>query len=223
LLISNLTNAGFASVQAYAGFATRLPNPTYIELGDVVNVSSSDNEDSLEFHSLESGREISSQPSVDDTWELSPSSSASSDWFKDWPEANDMAANIYVALTAEPLSSTLHVDLEAIHARVHRWLIPRQAARGLRIMVLAGGNFTPGPPRIRDLMTERRCRRSTYGEPPRKRSKRLKKTAAEGSVVTPSLPGSSLSAVDFDKSEWEIMYALFVESGLVASSERTDS
>jgi hypothetical protein len=62
-----------------------------------------------------------------------------------------------------------------------------------------------------------------YGEPPRKRSKRLKKTAARGCAVTPSLAGSSLSAMDFDKSEWEIMYPRFVESGLVASSEHIDS
>jgi hypothetical protein len=60
------------------------------------------------------------------------------------------------------------------------------------------------------------------GEPPHKRSKRPKKTTAGGSAVTSSLLSDSLSAADFDKFEWEVMYPLFVESGLVAPSERTD-
>jgi hypothetical protein len=34
-----------------------------------------------------------------------PSSSSGSDLFEDWPEANDMAVSIYVALTAEALGS----------------------------------------------------------------------------------------------------------------------
>jgi hypothetical protein len=56
---------------------------SHIELGDVVNVSSSDTKESLELLSLESGRENSSQPLVDDMRELSLSSSAGSDlsWF----------------------------------------------------------------------------------------------------------------------------------------------
>jgi hypothetical protein len=40
--------------------------------------------------------------------------------------------------------------------------------------------------------------------------------------MTPSLPGDSLSVVDFDKSELEIMYPHFVESGLVAPPKRTN-
>jgi hypothetical protein len=40
--------------------------------------------------------------------------------------------------------------------------------------------------------------------------------------MTSSLLSDSLSAADFDKFEWEVMYPLFVESGLVAPSERTD-
>jgi hypothetical protein len=49
-------------------------------------------------------------------------------------------------------------------------------------------------------------------EPPRKRSKRLKKMLAGGSAVTSSLPRDLLSVADFDKSEWEIMCPCFVES-----------
>jgi hypothetical protein len=52
--------------------------------------------------------------------------------------------------------------------------------------------------------------------------KRLKKMSARGSAAMPSLPCDSLSAVNFDKSKWEIMYPHFVESGLIALSERTD-
>jgi hypothetical protein len=33
------------------------------------------------------------------------------------------------------------------------------------------------------------------------------------------LRGGSLSAADFDKSKWEIMYPLFVEEGLVGPFE----
>jgi hypothetical protein len=64
-----------------------------------MNVSSSDTEDALELLSLESGREISLWPSVVDTYELSLSLSADTEWFEDWAEANDMAANVYIALT----------------------------------------------------------------------------------------------------------------------------
>jgi hypothetical protein len=42
---------------------------------------------------------------VNNATRLSSSLSAGSDWFEDWPEANDEAASIYIALTAEPSSS----------------------------------------------------------------------------------------------------------------------
>jgi hypothetical protein len=38
-------------------------------------------------------------------------------------------------------------------------------------------------------------------------------------LVAPMPHGGSLSAADFNKSEWEIMYPLFVEEGLVDPSE----
>jgi hypothetical protein len=34
--------------------------------------------------------------------------------------------------------------------------------------------------------------------------------------------GGSLSATDFDRTKWEIMYPLFVEEGLVNHSERAN-
>jgi hypothetical protein len=54
-----------------------------------------------------------------------------------------------------------------------------------------------------------------------RRSKRLKRTAAESSTATLSQPRDSLS-VDIDESEWVIMYPHFVDSRLVAPLERTD-
>jgi hypothetical protein len=45
------------------------------------------------------------------------------------------------------------------------------------------------------------------------------KIDAERALAAPTSCGGSLSAADFDKSEWEIMYPLFVEDGLVDSSE----
>jgi hypothetical protein len=49
------------------------------------------------------------------------------------------------------------------------------------------------------------------------------KEATSGSGATTfSLAGDSLSAAGFDKTECEIMYPPFVESGLVAPLERSD-
>jgi hypothetical protein len=75
---------------------------------DVVNVSSSDTDEALELLRLVSGCNDSPRPTLNDAWVTSSESSTSSDWFEDWPEANDMAASIYVALTAKP--SPLYKD-----------------------------------------------------------------------------------------------------------------
>jgi hypothetical protein len=40
--------------------------------------------------------------------------------------------------------------------------------------------------------------------------------------VTPTPRGGLLSAANFDKSEWEIMYPCFVEEGLIDSSEHVN-
>jgi hypothetical protein len=51
-----------------------------------------------------------------------------------------------------------------------------------------------------------------------RKSKKMKVDAER--ALAASIPhGGSLSAADFDTSEWEIMYPLFVEVGLVDPSE----
>jgi hypothetical protein len=53
---------------------------------------------------------------------------------------------------------------------------------------------------------------------PWRKSKRMK-IDTERASAAPTLRGGSLSTTNFDKSEWEIMYLLFVEEGLVGPSE----
>jgi hypothetical protein len=48
------------------------------------------------------------------------------------------------------------------------------------------------------------------------------KIDAKGALVTPTSHDGSLSTANFDKFEWEIMYPLFVEDGLVDSFERVN-
>jgi hypothetical protein len=60
----------------------------------VVTLSSSDTKEALELLSLCPTRGLPSRP-------LEPSSSYGSDLFEDWPEANDMAVSVYVALTSD--------------------------------------------------------------------------------------------------------------------------
>jgi hypothetical protein len=45
------------------------------------------------------------------------------------------------------------------------------------------------------------------------------KIDAEHALAAPTLRGGLLSAADFDKFEFEIMYPLFVEEGLIGPSE----
>jgi hypothetical protein len=66
-----------------------------------------------------------------------------------------MAASVYVALTAEPSSSQqvwagACVNLTAVHTRVRQGLIPRPAARRLRIKGLAAETSRRG---LRDSET----------------------------------------------------------------------
>jgi hypothetical protein len=64
----------------------------------VVTLLSSDIEEALELLSLSPTHGSPSRPS-------DPYSSSGSDLFKDWPGANDMAASVYIALSADALSS----------------------------------------------------------------------------------------------------------------------
>jgi hypothetical protein len=65
---------------------------------DVVTLSSSDTKEALELLSLNPARGPHSAL-------LKLRSSSGSDLFDDWPEANDMAVSIYVALTTDASSS----------------------------------------------------------------------------------------------------------------------
>jgi hypothetical protein len=48
------------------------------------------------------------------------------------------------------------------------------------------------------------------------------KVDAEHALEMPACLGSSLSTADFDRSEWEIMYPLFVVEDLIDPSERVN-
>jgi hypothetical protein len=82
----------------------------------VVALLSSDTEEALELLFLSPPRGPASHVSE-------PSYGFSSDQFKDWPEANDAAVSVYVALTVDvsrsrtSLVNALHVDQES-HADI---------------------------------------------------------------------------------------------------------
>jgi hypothetical protein len=65
---------------------------------DMVTLSSSTNEEALELLFPSPGHDTVSQVSK-------PSPCSGSDFFEDWPEGNDMAASVYIALTVDALSS----------------------------------------------------------------------------------------------------------------------
>jgi hypothetical protein len=65
--------------------------------------------------------------------------------------------------------------------------------------------------------------RSMGREAPRRRSRRVKMIVTGGNAAASSLGGDPLSVVDFDQSEWEIMYPCFVESGLVDPPNYADN
>jgi hypothetical protein len=80
----------------------------------VVTLSSNDTEEALGLLSLSPTCDLTSQPSKGVVQE--PTSSSSSDLFEDWPEANNMAASVYVTLTTEA-SSSLASAADAPHGR----------------------------------------------------------------------------------------------------------
>jgi hypothetical protein len=130
-----------------------------------------------------------------------PRAGSDSDIFEDWPEVNDMAASVYIALTADALSSRA----SAIDALCH----VRESCAS-------------------DLSGRLSCSRMALSKKPwqqktvlarasRAKSKKTK-IDAERALVAPAPCGGLLSSADFNKSEWEIMYLLFVEEGLINSS-----
>jgi hypothetical protein len=124
----------------------------------VVNLSFSDTEEALKLLSLSPARGAHSPLSK-------LRSSSGSDLFKDWPEVNDMAMSVYVALTADALSShastvNAHVALKSLtltaylldnpsHGQPHRESL---SSKNLCLLVLHGGNL-----RGRRLMLSASC------------------------------------------------------------------
>jgi hypothetical protein len=162
---------------------------------DVASLSSSHTEEALELLSLSPARGPHSPLSK-------LHSSSSSDSFDDWPKANDMAASVYVVLTADASSSHMST-VGAPHCT-------RKS--------LADDSCTQ-PSRTRAGLTQKPWRwKFAFTSAPQRKSKKMK-VDAERALVVPILRGGSISAADFDRSEWEIKYPLFVEEGLIDPSK----
>jgi hypothetical protein len=61
-------------------------------------------------------------------------------------------------------------------------------------------------------------RKAALTNAPGRKSKKVK-INAERALAAPTPRGGSLSTADFDKSEWETIYPIFVEEGLVVPSK----
>jgi hypothetical protein len=126
-----------------------------------------------------------------------PSSCSDNDLFEDCPKANDTTMSVYVALTADALSSCASTA---------------NAPRGDR------ESHTDSSSTWQSRSQAMPSRRSHWQRPgdvgaPRGRTKRAK-INAEHALVAPSPCSGALSTTDFDQAEWEIMYPRFVEEGL---------
>jgi hypothetical protein len=86
--------------QLVFGLSHFLPN-------DVVAVSSSDTNEALKFLMLELECSDSPRPVQTNVQGTSSESSMGSEWFEDWPEANNMVARFYVNLSMESSPSCL--------------------------------------------------------------------------------------------------------------------
>jgi hypothetical protein len=150
-----------------------------------VYVSSSDTEDLLNLLFL--------SPACD-----SPSAhrraSSDTDSFKSCTEVNDMAMSVYVALSADALSS-------------HKPTI--DAPDDNRKCRFSDSS-------TREMKKTPRCK-AAPSNAPRKKSKRIK-IHIDRALAAPIARDGSLSATGFDRSEWEIMYSPFVAEGLVDTS-----
>jgi hypothetical protein len=123
-----------------------------------------------------------------------PRASSDADSFEDWPEANDVTASVYVALSADALSSlTPMID----------------APRGGRKSCFSDSSIRK--------MKKTRWRKVVLTDTPRKRSKKAK-VDINRVLGAPAPRDGSLSIANFDKSKWEIMYPLFVAKGLIDPS-----
>jgi hypothetical protein len=163
---------------------------------DVVTLTSSDTEEALELLHLSPTHGPHSPLS-----ELR--SSSSSRLFDDWPEANNMVVSVFVALTTDALSS--HASMAS-------------ASHCTRKSCANGSSTRQSHTRA---TPSRRPRRQKYAltSAPRRKSKTTK-VDSELTLAAPTPRGGSLSAANFDRSKWEIMYLLFVTKGLIDPSER---
>jgi hypothetical protein len=109
-----------------------------------------------------------------------------------------MAASVYVVLSADALSSRTPVI---------------DAPRGGRKSCFDDSS-------IRKMKKTRR-RKAALTDAPRKRSKEAK-VDVNRALGAPTPRDGSLLAADFDKSEWKIMYPLFVAEGLIDPSVRVN-
>jgi hypothetical protein len=154
---------------------------------DVVALSSSDTKEALELLFLSPPRGPASHVSES-------SSGSGSDQFEDWPEANNAAVSVYVALTADvPRSRTSPVN--APH-------IDQESCADIS-------------------STRRSCSWVTSSRKPHlqnstavgasRRKSRKSKINVGRALVAPTPRGCSFFAADSDRSEWEIMYPLFCQ------------
>jgi hypothetical protein len=143
----------------------------------MVDVSSSDTEDLLNSLFL--------SPACN-SLSLRGCASSDADSFKSWPQVNNMAASVYVALSADASSSRK----PAIDA-------PHDNRRS---------RFNNLP--VRKMRKTRRCKASPF-DALRKRSKKMK-VDIDCALAAPAARDGPLLAAGFATSEWEIIYPLFV-------------
>jgi hypothetical protein len=142
----------------------------------VVTLSSSDTEEALELLFPCPPRDPVSHASE-------PSSNCYSDQFEDWPEANDTAVGVYIALTADALSS------------VPRWSMCHMMLV-LSLMAHLLANLTQGQLQ-RESLSGKMC-----GCWCSRRKCNKMKIDAGCTHAAPTSHSGLLFATDFDKSEW---------------------
>jgi hypothetical protein len=124
-------------------------------------------------------------------------SSSDGDLFYDWPEANDIVASVYVMLTTDASSSRAPTVSSPHYTR--KSCIDDSSTRQSRT-------------RATSSQKPRRWK-SALSSAPWRKSKKIY-VDVEHTLAAPIPHGGSLSATNFDRSEWEIMYHLFVEDDL---------
>jgi hypothetical protein len=121
------------------------------------------------------------------------------DVFEDWPQVNDMAASVYVALTADALSSHASTFDDPCDVRGSRT-----------------GGLSSRQSHSRIALSKKPRQQKTAL--PGTSQKKLKKTKvdAERALAAPTSLGGRLSTADFNKNECDIMYPRFAHNVLFA-------